>query len=165
MSSMGDISPTITNPYGYNSEMLDLESVIVPAKAAGRVSIGSAVSDFLSFNRPQSTTQLADGEKHDFGAVQIWVKNGIVTQVGVYSGYEGMLQSAIRIGSTIADIEDCFGCSIGPTQRTSSPGLHSVRTTTSAEGNYCGGEPERSKTGPAIYSAWQPFPSIIASHP
>jgi transposase len=39
--------------------------------------------------------------------------------------------------------------------------LHSVRTTTSAAGSYCGGEPERSKTGPAIYSAWQPFPSIL----
>ena len=39
-------------------------------------------------------------------------------------------------------------------QHTLFPGLHSVRTMTSAAGSCCGVEPERSRTGLAIYSVW-----------
>ena len=98
--------------FGYNSDMLNVEGVIVPGKAAGGVSIGSPVSEFLSLNRPQSTKQLPDDEQPDSGVIRIWAKKGIVTQIGVYSGYRGKLQSAIPIGSTIADVEDYFGCPI-----------------------------------------------------
>ena len=70
------------------------------------------MTEFLSLNHPQSTTQLADAEEHDFQAIKLWAKNGIVTQIRVYSGYRGILESAIRIGSTIADVEDCFAFSV-----------------------------------------------------
>lgn len=101
-----------THQGSYNSEVIDLDAFIIPAKTAAGVSIGSAVSELLATIRPQSTTKLSDGEKCDFGAIKIWAKNGTVTQIGVYSGYRGTLQATIRIGSTIADVEDCFGCPV-----------------------------------------------------
>src|ERR1035438_657988 len=56
-------------------------------------------------------------------------------------------------------------CRGGPAQQTLFPGLHSVRTTTSAAGSCCGEEPEGSRTELAIYSAWPLMPSIAAPRP
>jgi hypothetical protein len=96
----------------YNSGMIDLDASIIPGKAAAGVLIGSGVTELLAIIRPQSTTKLPMGEKLDWGAVKIWSENAIVAQIGVFSGYRGTLQPAIRIGSTIADVEDCFGCPV-----------------------------------------------------
>jgi hypothetical protein len=60
----------------------------------------------------QSTTNLSSGEKHDLRAVKVWAKDGLIIQIGVYSGYRGVLQPGIRVGSTISQVEDSFGCSI-----------------------------------------------------
>ncbi len=51
-------------------------------------------------------------EKHDFGPVKVWANDGVIIQVGVYFGYRGALQDAIRVGSTLSDVEDCLGCSV-----------------------------------------------------
>lgn len=50
--------------------------------------------------------------KYDLGAVKVWSENGVITQIGVSSEYRGALEGGIRIGSTIAEVEDCFGCSV-----------------------------------------------------
>jgi len=92
--------------------MIDLDASIVPGKAAAGISIGSAVSELLANIRPLTAIKLSGSERLDFGTIKIWARNGIVTQVGVYSGYRGMLQTTIHIGSTIADVEDCFGCPV-----------------------------------------------------
>jgi len=89
--------------------MIDLDAPILPGKAAAGISIGTPVNDLLG--RSQSTTKL-DGLKYDLGAVKVWSENGVITQVGVSSGYRGALEGGIRIGSTIAEVEDCFGCSV-----------------------------------------------------
>ena len=61
---------------------------------------------------PLEKTRLSLGEKYDLGSIKVWVENGIVTQVAVYSEYRGMLESAIHIGSTIAEVEAFFGYSV-----------------------------------------------------
>jgi hypothetical protein len=92
--------------------MIDLDASIVPGKSAAGVLVGSIVSELPATVPSQSTTKMPSGEKHDFGAVKVWAKNGVIIQVGVYSGYRGSLQPGIRVGSTISDVEDSFGCSV-----------------------------------------------------
>jgi hypothetical protein len=96
----------------YNSGMIDLDAPIIPGKSAAGVFVGSPVSELLSTIGAHSTTKLSDEERHDFGLVKVWTKDGVIIQVGVYSGYRGMLQPGIRVGSTISDVEDSFGCSV-----------------------------------------------------
>jgi hypothetical protein len=92
--------------------MIDFDAPILPGKSAGGVSIGAFISELLATCCPQSTAKISGGERHDLGAIKIWANNGVITQVGVYSDYRGTLHSGIRIGSTIADVEDSFGCSV-----------------------------------------------------
>ena len=96
----------------YNSGMIDIDAQIVAGKSAAGFSIGGLVSELLGAVRPRSTTKLSSGEKHDLGAIKVWAKEGVITQIGVYSGYRGVLEPDIRIGSTIADVEDSFGFSV-----------------------------------------------------
>ena len=92
--------------------MIDLDAFIVPGKEAAGISLGVGVSELLANVSPQLITTLSDGLKYDLGTVKVWVQSGIVTQIGVYSGYRGILPPAIHIGSTIAEVETCFGCSV-----------------------------------------------------
>jgi hypothetical protein len=46
------------------------------------------------------------------GLVKVWAKDGVIIQVGVYSVYRGMLHPGIRVGSTISEVEESFGCSV-----------------------------------------------------
>jgi hypothetical protein len=92
--------------------MIDLGAPIVPGKSAAGVLLGSVVTELLATVRPRTTTKVSIGEKHDLGAVNVWAKDGVIIQVGVYSGYRGLLQSGIRLGSTISEVEDSFGGSV-----------------------------------------------------
>jgi hypothetical protein len=92
--------------------MIDLDAPIVPGRSAAGVAVGSAVSDLLSTVGAHSTMKLSGGERHDLEAVKLWTKDGVITQVGVHSGYRGILQPGIRIGSTISEVEKSFGCSV-----------------------------------------------------
>jgi len=92
--------------------MIDLDAPIVPGQSAAGVLVGSAMSKLLSAAGEHSTTKLSGSERHDFGVVKVWAKNGVIIQVAVYSGYRGTLQPGIRIGSTISEVEKSFGCSV-----------------------------------------------------
>ena len=94
------------------SGMIDVDAPIVPGKSAAGVLIGSAVRELLATVDAQSTTKLPEVEEYDFGTVKVWTRDGVIDQVGVYSGYRGVLQPGIRLGSTIADVEESFGCSV-----------------------------------------------------
>jgi hypothetical protein len=92
--------------------MIDLDAFIVPGNAAAGISIGSEVAGLLATIRPQSETKLPNSVKHDLGAVKVWSRDSIITQIGVYRGYRGILQPAIHIGSTVSDVEQVFSCSV-----------------------------------------------------
>ena len=92
--------------------MIDLDAPIVPGKSAAGVLVGTAVSELLSTVGAHTITKLSGAERHDLGMVKVWVEGGVITQVGVYSGYRGMLQPDIRVGSTISEVEESFGCSV-----------------------------------------------------
>ena len=92
--------------------MIDLDSLIIPGKSAAGIFVGSAVSELLSTVGAHSTTRLSGEERHDFGPVKVWTKDGVIVQVGVYSGYRGILHPGIRVGSTISEVEESFGCSV-----------------------------------------------------
>jgi hypothetical protein len=92
--------------------MIDDTAPIVPGQSAAGISVGGLVRKFLATAPMASTTKLSSGERHDLGIVKVWANDGVITQIGVYSGYEGVLKSGIRIGSTIAEVEEYFACSV-----------------------------------------------------
>jgi len=92
--------------------MIDNSAPIVPGKSAAGISIGGLVKEMLTTATTRSTTNLSSGERHDLGEIKVWAKHGVITQIGVYSGYLGVLEPGVRIGSTIAEVEECFGCSV-----------------------------------------------------
>ncbi len=96
----------------YNSGMIDLDAPIVPGRSAAGVFVGTAVSELLSTVGAHTITKLSSVERHDLGVVKVWPKDGVITQVGVYSGYRGMVQPGIRVGSTISEVEESFRCSV-----------------------------------------------------
>lgn len=92
--------------------MIDHEAPIVPGKSAAGISIGGLVSELIATAPTRSMTKLSSGETHDLGAIKVWANDGVITQIGVYSGYRGVLEPGVRIGSTLADVEERFGCSV-----------------------------------------------------
>ena len=92
--------------------MIDLDAPIIPGKSAAGIVVGSAVSELLSTVGTHSTTKLSGGDRHDLGLVKVWTKDGVIIQVGVYSGYRGMMHPGIGVGSTISEVEESFGCSV-----------------------------------------------------
>jgi hypothetical protein len=92
--------------------MIDNDAPIVPGKSAAGIFVGGLVSELLATDPTRSTTKLSDSEAHDLGAIKVWANDGIITQIGVYSGYRGVLEPGVRIGSTIADVEEHFRCSV-----------------------------------------------------
>ena len=69
------------------SSMIDIHAPIVPGKSAAGLSIGDSVTELLLTVPTKSTTKLSSGEKHDLGAIKVWAEDGVITQIGVYSGY------------------------------------------------------------------------------
>lgn len=92
--------------------MIDLDAPIVPGRSAAGVIVGTAVSELLSTVGAHTIAKLSGADRHDLGMVMVWAEDGVITQVGVYSGYRGMLQPGIRVGSTISEVEESFGCSV-----------------------------------------------------
>jgi len=92
--------------------MIDLDAPIMPGKGAAGLSIGTGVSNLLAAVRPRSTRTRFDAVKYDLGEISVLSKSGNIAEIGLYPGYWGILPPAIHIGSTIADVEDCYGCSV-----------------------------------------------------
>ena len=92
--------------------MIDIRAPIVPGKLAAGISIGGLVKELRTTVTTQSTTKLSSGERYDLDVIKLWVKNGVITQICVRSGYRGVLENRISIGSTIGDVEERFGCSV-----------------------------------------------------
>jgi hypothetical protein len=96
------------------SKIPDLDAPIIPGKSAAGIAVGSTVKDFILRAVPTLTTELSSGVvRYEFGpVVKVWVRDGVVDQVGVYVGYHGLLDGKIGIGSTIAEIEDWCGSQV-----------------------------------------------------
>jgi len=106
-----DVTP-ITRKASTIQGMIDLDAPIVPGRSAAGVFVGTAVSELLSTVGAHAITKLSSSERHDLGVVKVWAKDGVIIQVGVGSGYRGMLQPGIRVGSTISEVEESFGCCV-----------------------------------------------------
>ena len=97
-------------PLAGKRNMLDLDAAIEPGKAAAGLSIGDPVAGL-----PEATgsmrSRLDDGvELLDFGPVCVWVKNGVIDQIGVRRGYAGYVRgTTIGIGSSIQQVRDVLG--------------------------------------------------------
>ncbi len=90
--------------------MLHLDATIEPGKAAAGLSIGAPLAAL-----PEATgsmrTKLGDAvELLDFGPVCVWVKNGMIDQIGVRCGYTGYVRgTTIGVGSSIQQVRDVLG--------------------------------------------------------
>jgi hypothetical protein len=94
------------------SDMIDSNAPIVPGKSAAGISIGDGISELLATAPTLSRAKLSGTETYDLGAIKVWADDGVITQICVCSGYGGVLEPGIRIGSTIAEVEKGFGRSV-----------------------------------------------------
>jgi hypothetical protein len=99
-------------------QMADLDAPIIPGQSAGGIVVGSRIEAVLRdagelfTPEPVASPFIPESERctrYRSPAIDLWVKDGIVTQVGVHDGYRGKLSGAVGIGSTVGDLEDCIG--------------------------------------------------------
>lgn len=90
--------------------MFDLRAAIEPGKAAAGISIGDPILQ-LSQAGPTTKRELGGGvQLFDFGPVRVWVKGGVVDQIGVRGEYAGYVSgTAIGVGSTIQQVVNEIG--------------------------------------------------------
>ena len=86
--------------------VIDLEAPIVPGLGAAGITLGQVPENLP---HPISTTHLKDSDLLEYPSVTIWVKDGVVCQIGVRAGYRGKLDGVLSIGSTIADVIELLG--------------------------------------------------------
>jgi hypothetical protein len=109
--------------------VIDLDAPIVPGESAGGIAIGSRIEQVLNATGDclHLDSQVADRGRpvpdwlarymppslfstvYRSAAIDLWVKDGVVHQVGVHDGYRGKLLSAVGIGSTLLDIKAYIG--------------------------------------------------------
>ena len=102
--------------------MVDLDAPIIPGASAGGIALGSRIQDVLAdtgdyftvkrfppldrpipdwyarLDSPPSSTVYTSA------AIDLWVKDGKVHQIGVHDGYRGKLRGVIGVGSTLAEL-------------------------------------------------------------
>lgn len=98
--------------------MIDCNAPIIPGKSAGGIAVGSRIEDVLRdagdlfTATPVVNPFFPESEwltRYRSSAVDLWVKDGRVEQVGVHDHYRGKLADCIAVGSTVGDVEDYIG--------------------------------------------------------
>ena len=90
--------------------MLDLHATIEPGKTAAGLSIGESVTGLPEAAVATRSSRGAEIELFDFGPVRVWVKDGVIYQIGVRHGYSGHVGgTTIGIGSSIQQVRDVLG--------------------------------------------------------
>ena len=90
--------------------MLDLNAAIVPGRSAAGIALGARASD-LGFRTDPSRLDLGQGVSVcDLGPVRVWIREGMVDQIGVRAPYAGAIETGgIRIGSTLREVAEALG--------------------------------------------------------
>lgn len=88
---------------------MNLDDVIVPGESAGGIRLGQRINQVLAVEGSVDAERYHGIEKYVFAAVTLWVRDGLITQVGVRSPYSGKLAQGIGIGSTIGEVESAIG--------------------------------------------------------
>ena len=89
--------------------MFDLNAPIIPNISAAGIKIGQSAAKILAAATPASINQIENGQQLCFENVNVWTKNGLVDQIGVYAEYQGTIKGIIGIGSTMSDVQAAFG--------------------------------------------------------
>ncbi len=88
---------------------MNLDDVIVPGESAGGIRLGQRINQVLATEGSVEAERFHGIEKYVFAAVTLWVRDGLITQIGVRSPYSGKLAQGIGIGSTIGEVESAIG--------------------------------------------------------
>jgi hypothetical protein len=88
---------------------MNLDDVIVPGESAAGIRVGQRINQVLAMEGSVEAERFHGIEKYVFGAVTLWARDGLITQVGVRAPYTGKLASGIGIGSTIGEVESAVG--------------------------------------------------------
>jgi hypothetical protein len=91
---------------------LALHAPIRPGASAAGIALGSEIETVLATCEASTVVAIPGGTIHDFGPVKVWSRDRKIHQIGVYAGYAWTLDGAIRVGSTIAEVETHFRCAV-----------------------------------------------------
>jgi hypothetical protein len=97
---------------------MDIEAPIIPGHSAAGLQVGSPIEEILQEQETHFISEEAMNHhlvsvpiitRYRSAMVDLWVKEGIIDQIMVHSGYRGKLMNSIGLGSTIMDIETPIG--------------------------------------------------------
>ena|ERR1700682_1216874 len=88
---------------------MNLDDVIVPGESAAGIRVGQRINQILATEGSVEAERFHGIEKYVFAGVTLWVREGLITQVGVRAPYGGKLPQGIGIGSTIGEVESAIG--------------------------------------------------------
>jgi hypothetical protein len=88
--------------------MIDLDAEIIPGVSAAGLLLGSPVEPLLDASKSPARQGRSEERTHlNFGAVKLWCEGGKIQQISVSDGYRGTLPNGVRLGMSIADVENC----------------------------------------------------------
>jgi hypothetical protein len=97
---------------------MDIGAPIIPGHSAAGIQLGSPIEEIL---KELQTAFISEEVRNPFfphtpvitryrsAMVDLWVKEGIIDQIMVHSGYRGKIMNSIGVGSTMMDIEMQIG--------------------------------------------------------
>ncbi len=77
--------------------------------SAAGIAIRSPAAEILPLILHHAEELLSGMRRYRAGFLDLWVTDGLVSQIGLYSGYQGRLAKGIGIGSTVVEIERALG--------------------------------------------------------
>ncbi len=92
--------------------VIDLRAPIIPAKTAAGLRLGDSVFALLEEEFPLESGPRGETTFYDFGSVKVWSLDGSIHQIGVTNGYTGSLSNGVRLGMSIAEVEEAFAASV-----------------------------------------------------
>jgi hypothetical protein len=95
--------------------MIDLTAPIVPGQSAAGISLKTDIHSVLNEGildcRKEEIKSFvgSDFTRYRSGSVDLWVRDGVITQIMVHGQYSGRLFDKVGIGSPKADFETHLG--------------------------------------------------------
>jgi hypothetical protein len=89
--------------------MLDLNAPILPGHSAAGIHLGQPVAKVLLQAPAPVIETLPTFTVYRFGTVSVWARDGIVDQIGVFSGYTGTLPSGVCLGMPLVEVQRRMG--------------------------------------------------------
>jgi len=86
----------------------DLNAPVIPGRSAAGVQLRQSINRVLESNNPTDIEDRGEVTVFRFGEVSLFVREGLIDQIGVHGGYSGTMRG-VAIGTKIAEVNRMLG--------------------------------------------------------